>query len=596
MTRGRHRLRVLLALCGGPVRRQFLTSLAVTVVGALCLSTYPYGLKLIADGLVRHDVRLVEWGTGLVAGLYTLGWAAGVLGANLDFGLMDRASLYAATRIATCVNAVTDLAAVEDSQFVRELDLLRERQPVLAGFPRQILSALQIVVRALCVMVLLGLIFPPLALLPLAGAAPFLGERLAARARGRADRETNGDKRLSDAWFGVGTRPAAAFEVRAFGLASVIVHRHRQARLQVERRAESALRAGALYGALGWLVFTAAFMLGVGLVIRRAIHGESNIGEVLLAMTLLRRIQVQFSQASGLVGKLSTGVRAAGRLAWLEDYAMEHGDSPTRTESLPGTPQLHDGVRLHDVSFAYEGAPPVLDGVNLEIPAGSVVAVVGENGVGKSTLVKLLTGLYQPTRGRVEADGCDLREYASGQWREYVTGAFQDYQHYELMCGQNVGLGDLPRIDDEQGVRRALEYVGAVDLADELPEGLRTPLGRSFGKSVELSGGQWQKIALGRALMPHTPLLVVLDEPTAALDPAAEQELFEQCTAFAREAARISGTVTVLVSHRFSTVRNADLIVVMGKGGILEHGSHQDLMAKDGTYAELFTLQASAYL
>jgi ATP-binding cassette, subfamily B, bacterial len=226
---------------------------------------------------------------------------------------------------------------------------------------------------------------------------------------------------------------------------------------------------------------------------------------------------------------------------------------------------------------------------------------VGENGAGKTTLVKLLCKLYEPTAGRILVDGVPLAQVRADDWRGRLSGAFQDFFRFELRARHSVGLGDLPRFDDEPAVRAAVERAGAADVVAGLPEGLDTQLGPTWPGGVEISFGQWQKIALARGFMRDHPLLLVLDEPTAALDAETEHALFERYAAAAREAAggprdgADAGRVTLLVSHRFSTVRMADLIVVLDGARVAQVGTHDDLMAKAGPYADLYGIQAAAY-
>jgi ATP-binding cassette, subfamily B, bacterial len=218
---------------------------------------------------------------------------------------------------------------------------------------------------------------------------------------------------------------------------------------------------------------------------------------------------------------------------------------------------------------------------------------VGDNGAGKSTLVKLLCGLYRPTSGQILIDGRPLSEMDPAEWRERIAAGFQDFARFELLAGENVGLGDLPFIDDEPRVRTALSRAGIDEIEDMLPEGLPTPLGATLD-GADLSVGQWQRLALGRAMMRSGPLLLVLDEPTASLDAEIEHALFERYADAARRN-RETGAITLLVSHRFSTVRNADLIIVLAGGRVAESGSHDDLVAANGLYAELYDLQARSY-
>ncbi len=282
---------------------------------------------------------------------------------------------------------------------------------------------------------------------------------------------------------------------------------------------------------------------------------------------------------------------ASRRLAWLEDYAAGSGRGGDR----PAPACVTESIRFEGVSFSYPGTDRlVLDDVHLLLPAGAVVAVVGENGAGKSTLVKLLARMYAPTGGRITIDGVDLAEIDTAQWRERLAGAFQDFARLEFAALTTIGVGDLPRIDDRPAAEHAVARAGAHDVVDRLPAGLDTQLGPTWPGGAEISFGQWQKLALARGFMRDDPLLLILDEPTAALDAETEHSLFEQFAAASRTGAE-NGRVTILVSHRFSTVRMADLIIVLDGARVAEVGSHEQLMARDGHYAALFRLQAAAY-
>ena len=279
------------------------------------------------------------------------------------------------------------------------------------------------------------------------------------------------------------------------------------------------------------------------------------------------------------------------RLTWLEDYAAAQ-DAGT---SVPAPKELTTGIAFERVSFSYPGTNrSVLDDVSVAFPAGSVVAIVGENGAGKSTLVKLIARMYCPTSGRITVDGVDLATINSAEWRERLAGAFQDFYRFEFQAQRTVGLGDLPRLDDRPAGEAAIDRAGAQDVVDRLAYGLDTQLGPTWDGGVDISFGQWQKLALARGFMRDAPLVVILDEPTAALDAETEHALFEQF-AEASRAQAIHGRVVVLISHRFSTVRMADLIVVMDGARVVEIGSHDDLLARGGRYAELFMMQAAAY-
>ena len=236
----------------------------------------------------------------------------------------------------------------------------------------------------------------------------------------------------------------------------------------------------------------------------------------------------------------------------------------------------------------------VLEDVSLSLPAGSVVAIVGENGAGKTTLVKLLARMYEPTSGSIFVDDVPLARMPAQEWRACLAGAFQDFFRFEFRARDTVGLGDLPRLNDESAVAVAVERAGAGDVISRLASGLETQLGPTWPGGVEVSFGQWQKLALARGFMRDRPLLLVLDEPTAALDAETEHALFERYAAAARTN-RDAGHVTLLVSHRFSTVRMADFIGVLKGNRLLEFGTHDELKAKRGHYAELYDIQAAAY-
>jgi ATP-binding cassette subfamily B protein len=315
-------------------------------------------------------------------------------------------------------------------------------------------------------------------------------------------------------------------------------------------------------------------------------------GDVLLALAAGSRLSAYVGGTVGEVGFLrGVWMDSSRRLAWLEDYAA----SLVSDADQPAPAKLAEGIRFEHVSFAYPGAERlVLDDVNLDLPAGSVVALVGENGAGKTTLVKLLAKLYEPTAGRILIDRTDLASIAADGWRARLAGAFQDFFRFEFIARHTVGVGDVPRLDDEPAVVTAVGRAGADDVIVRLTAGLDQQLGPTWPGGVEVSFGQWQKLALARGFMRDQPLVLVLDEPTAALDAETEHALFERYATAARDEDQ-NGRITILVSHRFSTVRMADLIVVLDGARVVEFGTHDSLMGKRGQYAELYAIQAAAY-
>jgi len=248
------------------------------------------------------------------------------------------------------------------------------------------------------------------------------------------------------------------------------------------------------------------------------------------------------------------------------------------------------GLRFEDVGFHYPGKERwALRHIDLTIAPGDSIALVGENGAGKTTFVKLLAGLYQPSEGRIVLDGRDLSTWDPDQLRLRFGVLFQDFNKYQLKLRENIGLGSVTHLADEARIERAVERGGASELLQTLPGGLDAALGHWFEKGSELSGGQWQKVALARAFMREEADMLVLDEPTAALDAASEHAVFERF----RELAK--GRTTIVISHRFPTVRMAKNIIVLEHGEIVEHGSHEQLLEKDGKYAHMFKLQAQGY-
>ena len=340
---------------------------------------------------------------------------------------------------------------------------------------------------------------------------------------------------------------------------------------------------------MAWTVFAGAY---VGAIVFVTAGLDRGVAAVTLAIAAGMKLISYVGATSSELGFLrGFWLDASRRLAWLEDYAAGSGRGGDR----PAPACVTESIRFEGVSFSYPGTDRlVLDDVHLLLPAGAVVAVVGENGAGKSTLVKLLARMYAPTGGRITVDGVDLAEIDTAQWRERLAGAFQDFARLEFAAQTTIGIGDLPRIDDRPAAEHAVERAAAHDVVERLPAGLDTQLGPTWPGGAEISFGQWQKLALARGFMRDDPLLLILDEPTAALDAETEHSLFEQFAAASRTGAE-NGRVTILVSHRFSTVRMADLIIVLDGARVAEVGSHEQLMARDGHYAALFRLQAAAY-
>ncbi|WP_405181580.1 ABC transporter ATP-binding protein/permease [Nocardia sp. NBC_01377] len=345
---------------------------------------------------------------------------------------------------------------------------------------------------------------------------------------------------------------------------------------------------GALVTIAGWVVFGAGLVLGLTVLADQLRAGAATLGDVILVITLITGVRLQISHSLFEIEAVAEGISAA------------HAMSRVRAASVPTDPtgpglpsQLRDGITIDNVSFDYANGVHALHDVDLTIPAGSVVAVVGLNGAGKSTLVDLLTGTLRPTSGRILLDGNDLSTMDLDHGPRRLSGAFQDFLRPPVLAGESVGIGDLDHLHDEPAVWRAIDRADAGSVFDALPEGLRTPLSLQDGAS--LSHGQWQKLAIARSAMNDAPLIIALDEPTSALDPQAEHDLFTHYVQRARDVTARQGTITLLVSHRLSSARLVDRVLSIENGRVAEYGTHEQLMNHNGRYRQLFEDQQAAY-
>lgn len=376
-----------------------------------------------------------------------------------------------------------------------------------------------------------------------------------------------------------------AKEVKLFGLGPLFLERYQGIfhKLYGEDR-DLTLKRGFWSFVLG-LLSTAAFYGAYVWIVVETVAGRITLGEMTMYLMIFKQGQSAVAMALGSVSAMyEHNLYISNLYEFLEQPVDEHPG-----KAVDG-PQPGDGVRFENVSFTYDGGTkPALANVTLHLKPGEKLALVGENGSGKTTLVKLLSGLYTPTEGRILLDGRDLREWNADTLRARIGVIFQDFVRYQLLVGENVGVGDVTHIDDEPDWEAAARKGLAHEFIEGLPSGYKTQLGRWFKGGRELSGGQWQKVALSRAFMRAGADILVLDEPTSAVDPKAEVQLFEHF----REATQEQ--MAILISHRFSTVRRADHIAVLEGGRIIEEGSHEALLEMDGQYAHLFRLQAAGY-
>jgi ATP-binding cassette, subfamily B, bacterial len=561
---------------------------ALTLAGGLLPPVIAYVGKLIVDAVV--DAAGDPWpALGWVA--VELGLVAGV--AVVQRGLSVAQSLLRA-ELGHRVNAMIlekavqlDLAHFEDSAFYDKLTQARRQA---SQRPLSLVNrTFNLIQSAITLTSYAGLLvtFSPLAVAILVAAALpafFVETRFSGEAF-RLFRWRSPETRQQMYLETVLAREDHAKEVQLQGLGPALLARYNDIFHSVYAEDRSlTLRRGAWGLAVG-LLSTLAFYGAYAWIAVAAVTGAITLGAMTMYLLVFKQGQAAFTAALATIGGMYEDNLYISLL-----YEFLEQPVPPPGEGLVAGPDPSDGLRFEDVSFAYPGAArPALRSVSLHLRPGEKLALVGENGSGKTTLVKLLTRLYAPTSGRVLLDGLDLARWDRDALRARIGVLFQDFVRYQLTVGENIGVGQVDAIDDEARQLAAAERAQALPVIEGLPRGFATQLGRWFDDGQELSGGQWQKIALARLFMRRDADLLVLDEPTSAMDAEAEALLFEEF----RE--RTAGKMAVVISHRFSTVRMADRILVLHGGEVVEAGSHEELMAREGRYARLFTLQARGY-
>lgn len=584
-------VRASLALVWAAGRKLFITLIVLQLIAAVALAAQVLAVQSVLDAiLVAQSAAViggVVWPVLALAGLTALSTIASVVQGQVQRLLSEAVARSMWQRVLAVATGV-GLRHFESAEFYNRLNRV---QTSAMSRPNQVTQGLLTMAGALAASIGVGLalvsVSPVLLPLVVIGGLPIL---LTSRRESRLEFEFTVKQtpavRLRQYFTILQTGRDEAKEVRAFGLSGWL------------RRRFDALYAAylddlgkhvrrrtvlSLIGQIGSAVVLAVTLLAMVWLIAQGQIGIAGAGAAIVAIrmlatqvqTLFKGVQTIFE--SGLFLDDVTEFLDLGRTAREEDTGAD-------------APQGFASLRVEDVGFRYPGSDTeALRGVDIELRAGEIVALVGENGSGKTTLAKLLAGLYSPDRGRITWDGEDAAGFRPSSLRERITVVFQDFVRYALSASENISVGRIDEPADPQRVRAAARAAGAESAIEELPEGFDTTLSRMFAGGRDLSGGQWQRMALARSFYRDAPL-VILDEPSAALDPRAEHELFSTLRA------ALHGRTALFISHRFSTVRGADRIYVLHQGLVAEHGSHDELVARDGRYAELFRLQSEAYV
>jgi ATP-binding cassette subfamily B protein len=545
--------------------------------------------RLLVDASMGHHLAGLVVAVVLGALAFAVSSTAGRVRGNLQIYLVGRVRAVLNEEIQETVSAIPTITHVEYAPYIDRWNRIFQSSQALASMPWTTLDCAVAFLGLAVTVALLASVSPLLCLLALLGVPLVLANRHADRLL-RAARDAGTEfRRREQRLHELSVDPESAKEVMlTAGEASLNRDATGFWNAATSREVAARLR-GAAWQGTAWVLYAAGFTAALLVVADLIRGGRATVGAAVLVVSLATQLQGQLRTVlDGLVSAAEAG-QVVSHYWWLRRY-LESGRRGGGTVAA----RLVEGITLRGVNFRYPGAEhDVLHDITVHLPAGSTVAIVGPNGAGKSTLIKLVTGLYEPTSGQVLVDGAPLPDLDSTAWRARLTGIHQDFARLRLRLRETVGIGELRHIRNRPAVRRAIEHAEA-----PLLNGLDGQLGAPFG-GVEPSLGQWQRLALARSLMPEVtgerpPVCLVLDEPTAALDPLAEHELFTRFLDQVRRATR-DGAVTVLVSHRLTTVRMADLIVVVEDGRIVEQGSHRQLMAADGGYAELYRLQQRAY-
>ncbi len=569
-----------------------LASLTLRLIRAVLPLCVLWVGKLILDGVVHHLARrpgsITEiW--RLVALEFALAILSDVLGRMstlFDSLLGDQFTNRISVRLMLHATEL-DLASFEDPAFYDKLERARRQTTGRLGMMAALESVCQDTLSLISLSVGLVVFSPWLMILLLAAVVPtLLGETHFSTLAYSALYRKTPQRRQLDYLRLLGASVQSAKEVKMFGLGAYLAHRYRQLSDDIFRENRNLAMGRASIGSVLNMLSTGGYYGAYAVVLVRALAGTISVGTLVFLIGAFSRSRQYIEK---IISSCSDVSEQALFLKDLFDFFEMEPSIRSVPDAIPAPRPIVRGFEFKNVSFAYPGAErPVLRNVNFRLEPFQKVALIGENGTGKTTLVKLLARLYDPTDGRILLDGVDLRDYSLEDLRREIGVIFQDYMRYDNTARENIGFGRIEALSDSERIASAANSSLAIDVIRRLDNGFDQMVGRRFEGGVDLSGGEWQKLALARAYM-RDAQLIILDEPTATLDARAEYEVFQRFSDLT------AGRMAVLISHRFSTVRMADRILVLSDGEICEQGTHHELVRLGGQYAELFELQAAGY-
>ncbi len=592
----RHQLQAFRIVFGTMFRADPLRTIALLLlrpanaVGAMISALW---LKYIVERVFTGEGSLAfgSIGLGVTFALVLLWSWQGVI---IEARLQEQTTHEFDQRVARAVWEESSLVLLDSDAYRDRLELLKDDS---ASLPMTVTSVVDMVSAIAAAAIGVGVLLsvdPLLFGLVVAAVPSLVAGKKAESVRQQVLLETAEPTRAGADIFDIATSPQAAKELRTLGLAAELMKRYERLTADVVVARRRAWNVWAAWQSMSWLIFVAAFAGCLAYVMSEANAGRLSAGDIVLLVIVGAQMNVTVAALAYSVTFALGCIHAVDRMRWIERATEAHRPA-SRANGEPGQGAATEaGLELRGVSFAYLDGTPAIDDITLSLPPGTITAVVGENGAGKTTLVKLLARFYEPDGGEIVVDGVSHYDLDPATWRMRVAGVLQEFARFELVARQTVGVGDLANINSDPAVAAAMARAGSPELMAQFPRGGDTPLGSSIA-GHEPSTGQWQKLALGRGMMRVAPRLLLLDEPTSALDPVAEEQLLASYATICREQVQATGSVAVITSHRFSVVGFADQIVVLDGGRVIEVGSHTELLAVGGRYAELYEMQARGF-